>query len=410
MQFIASSERADGVQVEGVPVAQNGGAPANDQTAGQNTETPAAGTDNNNNPPNPAEQNNAPAGEQNKPAEQQKPNEEAKPAEQQKPVEENKQADAPPAGEQQQQKQPTAEEIEKAAEAKLLERLGLKTFDELKEKLNPPQELTPEQKKRNEDIARASIQEYGVRNLNMKPEQFVEMENVKNMTDVDLVKRDFVKGWIEENKDNPELKDKDLNVEAEYHFAEMFHLNSENASLKGTGEKLIAKTAAGIREGYKEEYESAAKQYNDYQTFRTNVAGYKGVVKNVLGSLPKEIVMDIDGENKFTFSLDKLDKKALESYLVNDDNLNYFVQKGSQEATTRLNGLISKYIALTHHDDMLATAIKTSHDVGVKKGGIGAKAPFQPEAIQTNTDTSQSDYTPEELAKIRQKLSGGIIR
>jgi hypothetical protein len=397
MQFINNSERAEGVQVEGAPEATIVETPPAETST---TEVKPAETETDKPPVAEVQQPATPATNENKTdadkAAEAKAKEIAATAEvKPEPVT----TDAPPAADR--------ETISKEIEAELLKKFGVTTIEELQAKVTPPPAaLTPEQIKREADVLRASVQEYGVRNLNMKPEDFSEMDNIQALSDKDVVFNEFKKGFLEDNKDNPDFKDKDLNAEAEYHFNELFHVNSENESVKSHAEKMIAKTAAGLREQTNSKYQEAVEKYQGYQQFRTNLSGFKGVVQAQLSSLPKEMVFDIDGENKVTFALDKIDHKKLESYLVNDSNLNLFAQKGGQEAGKHMGELIKQYIVLEHHGDMVNTAIKTAHDVGVKKGGIGAKAPFKEETIQNSTDTAAEQYTQEDLAKMRRYLPG----
>jgi len=301
-----------------------------------------------------------------------------------------------------------AETVKKAAIDDLLKKFNLQTVEELEQKLNPPAQLTPEQQKRNEDVFKASVQEFAVRNLDMTPEEFVEMENVKGLTDQELVFREFKRNWIAENKDNPDFKDKDLDAEAKYEFDEMFHINSENSRVKDQAQKIIEKTAANLRGDYEDKWNDVKTQYEKKQTFVNNVSQFKAVIKNdVLKSLPKEMTFDIDGENKVVYSLDKVDLKEVESYLVNDQNLDFFVQKGGPEASKRMNDLVKNFIRLKYHEDIVNTAIKTAMDIGTKKGGVGAKAPFVDPALITNTTVSETELTPADMAKIKKAFPGG---
>lgn len=308
--------------------------------------------------------------------------------------------------EQQQQATPTVEEMEATFRAKMLKELNVENWDALEQRVNPPANETPEQAKRREDMKKAAVQSYAVSNLNMAPEEFVRMENVKKMSDQELVYDTWEQEWMKENKDNPDFAGKDLKTEARYEFEEFFHLNSENLRIKTQAEKTIASTATQIRSTLESNFKNAETEYDNAQGFHANLAQFKTAVKSSLNVLPTERSFKISETENVVYSLDKVDKGKLETYLVNDNNFDFFMKKGGQEAAAFLNAKINEYIVLNHHEDMVNAAIITARAVGLKEGKVGAKAPFVETSTQQQTNTVADDLTSEDRAQLRKAMPG----
>lgn len=287
-----------------------------------------------------------------------------------------------------------------AAQNELFKSLGVETLEELQAKLNPAAALTPEQQKRQDDLHRASVQEFSVRELGMAPEDFTRLDQVRSRNDQEIVYDHFRDAWMAKNKDNALFTGKDLENEAKYEFDALFHLNSENQRMKALGEESLAATAAQIREQNENKWKTAETEYQNFTQLKNQVSQFRAGIRSVIGqNLPKELSWDIAEGGKVTFQLDKLDKKGLEKYLSRDSNFDVFLKGNKQEFGTLMENKIKEYIAINHYDDMVKTAIRTSHDAGVKKATVGAKAPFTTAPAQP-ANVKSDDLTDADRAKI----------
>jgi hypothetical protein len=296
--------------------------------------------------------------------------------------------------------------VKEQTQQQLLKQLGMDSMEELQTRLNPPAELTEEQKKRQADVYRAAVQDYSVREMGLSPDDFSRVDRYNTAADADLVFEHFNEKWQQNNKDNPLFAGKDLVKEARYEFDSLFHLNSENERLRQNGEESLKLSAAQIRDNAKQIITNAESGYKDYLQIKTEVGKFKNNIQRAIGQdLPKELTFDIGDNLTAKFQLDKIDKKALENYLRSDQNFELFLKEQGKDFQPFLKQKINEYIAINHYKDMIDTVSKTAHDAGVKKATPGAKAPFagnpvQPVAVQ-----------PDELSDMdKQKIASLVTR
>jgi hypothetical protein len=320
----------------------------------------------------------------------------APPAAPSQPTEEEKQAQAK-----------AADDIAAAARQKILDELGLESMEVLKAKLAPAPEETPEQKKRREDLFKNDVQNYAVRELEMSPEEFVNIERNRQTSDEDLAFEVFSKKWIAANKDSEAMKGKDLAVEARYEFESLFHLQSENERLKALGQESLAATAEAIRQEGENKYKVAESEYRGSLDRAAKVGSFKSTVQSTIKAhLPQELKYTVD-DAAFTYQLDKVDTADLEKYLATQANFDFFQEKGGQETGKLLQQRIKDYVAIHHADKLATAAFKSGLDAGMKRGAIGAKAPFTAPAPPAPAPTN--GITKEDDEKVKRVAGGQFV-
>jgi hypothetical protein len=290
------------------------------------------------------------------------------------------------------------------ARNKLLEELGLGSMDELKAKLAPAPEETPEQKKRREDLFKAEVQNFAVSELEMAPEDFVAIETARQLSDEELAFGVFKEKWLAANKDNEAFKGKDLAVEARYEFESLFHLESENERMKALGLESLKATADSIRAANEAKYKTAEQEYRGALQRKAQVGVFKNTVQSSIKThLPPELSYTVD-DATFKYQLDKVDTADLEKYLATQANFDFFQSKGGQETSQFLKGKIMEYIAIKNSERIAITAFKSGLDAGRKAAVIGAKAPFAEAPVHTPPPAGK--ITKEDDDKVRQVAGG----
>lgn len=293
------------------------------------------------------------------------------------------------------------------ANKRFLETLGVESIDELKARLNPAKELTEEQKKRQADIHKAAVQEYSVRELGMSPDDFSRIDRYNSLNDRDLVFDRFQQEWMQNNKDNPQFADKDLAQEALYEFETLFHLNSENARVKGLGEQSLKLSADQIRNETNGIYQNAETGYNNFLQAKSDVTQFKQAIQKSIGSdLPGEMEFNLPNGGKAKYLLDKIDKKALEGYLRSNANFDQFLKGQKKDFPSFLKQKIGEYIAINHYNEMVATVSQTAHDAGLKKATVGAKSPFTT-AAEKPVNVDQTELSDQDRQKIASLTARG---
>jgi hypothetical protein len=287
------------------------------------------------------------------------------------------------------------------AQQELLQQFNVSTVEELNAKINKPETLTEEQKKRNNDLHRNDVMSYAVKEMGMSPDDFNRMSRWEQMNDQDLVFEHFHQKWMAENKENPLFAGKDLEQEARYEFSTLFHLNNENERYRQLGEQSLKATAEQLRNQQKDVWTAAEGSYQDYKQQIADISLFKKEIQHAIGTgLPKEMTFKVDDKGTTaTFQLDKINKPDLEKFLRQQANYNQFMKSGKKDFQPFLADKIHEYIAINHYKDMIATVSRTAHDAGVKQGSVGARAPFTTAQPQPAT-VSANELTPAERQKI----------
>lgn len=303
------------------------------------------------------------------------------------------------------QRQQLALVAQENARKQLLTELGVESMDDLRTRLSPAEQETPEQKQRREDLHRANVQTYAVHKLNMSPDDFVQIQTAKEATDDALVFSAFREKWLPLAEQDPAFKDKDLDTEARFMFEQMFHINSENEALQRMGSLSLKESADQLRGTFNARYEQAEAEYRDYQASRNEAIKFKSLLENKLAQIPLERKWNVEDGGEVVFQLSKLDKEDLRKHLVSQDVFELFRAKGSQEASQLLDQRIESYIRFRFSDDMIATTIKTVRDITAAKATAGARAPFpiQPHAPASVINTGQ--ITKEDDEKVARLVS-----
>lgn len=220
----------------------------------------------------------------------------------------------------------------------LLKKFNVSSVEELEkvlEEKNKP-ELSPEQKKKEEEKYQANLISYSVDNDLMSIEDFNRLQEVKGMEDEDLVFAEFVKDMREElsevEEGEDELTEEEIFAKIKEAFDKEYPLNSKNQKTKNRAENKIAKAAKEIRSPLESSFNSAKEKYDDEQGVRRVYPEYQKRVTDILSkAVPEKIKFFSTKDNDEDVSIDidvseEVKKEIIESLTdsVVKNNINTF--------------------------------------------------------------------------------------
>ena len=202
----------------------------------------------------------------------------------------------------------------------LLKETNFKSIDELKSFLsekNKPAE-TPEQIKRREEVYNANLVAYAVENELLKNDDVVRLENIKKMSDEDLVFEKLSEDVKDEILDElgEDASDEDILKGIKDAFEKEYPLNSKSDKVRARAEAKLAKAAAEIRSPLESSFNTAKTRYDDEVSVRQEFPNYQKSMKEMTsGLIPNSInfFKDKDGDEDVVadIPITEDDKKAL---------------------------------------------------------------------------------------------------
>ncbi len=274
------------------------------------------------------------------------------------------------------------EALKAQAQKELLESLGITDLDALKAKLKDPE--TPEQVAARQLEYNKKLQLWAIEKGVFTPQDFVEVDRIKDSPDHDLAYESFASEYLAINKDRKDTDGEALVVspeEIEEAFNEYYHIESDNQALKTKGEKSIASRANEIRAGVVDKFEQAKLEFNEQEERRVNVPNFQKFIKTTLDSaIPAEIVLNEgDEDTKVVFSLKDVDRAAIEKELMNNPLFERFHTEGATpELIKEVSEKIQKDYYWANRSKINAELYEKAVGHGMKKGSaVGAEAPFK---------------------------------
>lgn len=301
----------------------------------------------------------------------------------------------------------TPEEITQLATKTLLESLGVDSIDQLKEKLAPKVELTPEQQAAKAQQYESNVDNYAVTKGLMTREEIISLANVQKSDAQSLALAEFTKDFKAAKADATV-------TEIEQAFKLFYNIDSTDEALKAVGQKKIEQVANIIKSELQGKRDKAKVEFDNQLSSKSKVPGFATVVQaSIKANVPEEIVLHTDGENKPVFKITPEIRTELEKFLVQQDLFDEYVSAGAtQQLSDKLKDRIDGFLFLKNKNAMF----KTVYDMGVSVGGkqgskVGATASFQTKGEGASTlavDGNENELTPAEMEKL--KVLGGAIR
>lgn len=268
----------------------------------------------------------------------------------------------------------------------LLKEFNLDTVDALREKLRPKEEppaKSPEEKQREEDLYRTQMQTFAVENGLMKPDDFVQLENLKGKEDRSLVYERWLPSWREENQD---VKPEEAEQRAREDFEAEYQLNSPNEKTKARGLSRIAGEAKAIRSPLETSFDKTKKEYDSDRAIQSDMPDFN---KKVSGFIQENIPAKVklwevkDGEEMVQIEEELTDKDRKDIYQevakeMNTAGIYQLYKKGDLSQIQQIAKQKADTLIWNRNKEKALIKIKdTFHARGFKAGKSGgARSPF----------------------------------
>lgn len=298
--------------------------------------------------------------------------------------------------------------IKQSALAELFKKYGVKTEAELAEKLNPVVE-TEEQKTQKAEMYTAALNKYAVDEKVFNNEELTVFNTLKKMPAEDLVFNQFKKDFTEANKGRVDGEGKPNPItedEIKDGFSELYHTESENKALKDIGKKNLDIAAKGILQPLEEKFNLVKEVFDENNRKNAALPEYTKFVKSTIAeSVPKELVYG-EGENQVKVTLNNTDLDAIEKLFVKNHYFDDFRQKGgTDEQRAEFKREIMKEILFQNHEAIAKVVGDVREGVGLKKGAVGAKAPFEEQKPVKAVVADSKTFTPEETGALKKAFA-----
>lgn len=307
--------------------------------------------------------------------------------------------------------------IKADARKEFLKEMGVNTEEELKLKLaGPAKELTPEEKLAKEEQYSANLLSYATKNNLLKTEEFVSLVNIKKTADTDLAYADFATQYKDLNKDR---KDEDSNPspvteeETREAFNQLYHVDSQDETLKKIGEKQIKIAADQKRNELEQKFNNAKESFDDWSYRDANSKPFISfITTSVKEAIPQSLEFEGNDGTKINFPLDTVDVEEIKKLFINNAAFDEYLDKGaSQPAKEQIAKTVEAYLFHKNKDAIIKTVRDISYEAGVKKGGVGAAAPFTKEPKQSaEVPAGDKQLSASEKQKLQQSFSSPFGR
>lgn len=235
-----------------------------------------------------------------------------------------------------------------------------------------------EEKQKEAALDKAHLIKYATENDLMKPDDFTKLESLQAVADRDLVYKNWLETWKEENADvNPD----DIESLSKQDFEAEYKLNSENEKAKERGLAKLKKEADEIRSPLQSTYNKTKQQWDEAKSMAKEYPSYKKFIAEIITeNTPDKIVVlkTKEGEDdiEIDVELSKEDKEEIAK--IFDNNKNFVKYLGSKNKDKEFKEIVSKkintYIKANKFDAAVNKAFTTAKGLGVKQGSnVGAE-------------------------------------
>lgn len=309
------------------------------------------------------------------------------------------------------QKEQETAKVRAEIRKEFLKEMGVNTEEELKAKLaGPAKELTPEEKAENDEKYNANLLSFATKNKLLNTDEFVALSNLKKASDTDIAFGNFAAEYKELNKDR---KDSDNNPnpvsdeEVKEAFNQLYHIDSQDDTLKKIGEKQLKLVADQSRLALESKFKDAKETFDDYNFRASNDKPYRNFVsESVKSAYPEKLEFDGVEGSKINIPLDKADIKEIEKLFINDGAFEDYLANGAtQSAKEQIAKTVQAFLFHKNKDAIIKTVRDTSYEAGVKKGSVGAVAPFTKDAKQSAEVTGGKELSTAEKEKLKNSFS-----
>lgn len=297
-----------------------------------------------------------------------------------------------------------ANDIKQNALNDLFKKYGVKSEAELAAKLNPQIE-SPEEKKQKEEVYNATLNQYAVKNGVFTNEELNVLSNLKKMAPADLVYNEFKKEYQEANKDRVDDDKKPVPVtedETRDKFNELYHVESDDKALKEVGKKNLELAAKSLIAPLEEKYNDIKAVFDDENYKTASLPAYSKFVNSALDEfIPKELTFG-EGENAVKVLLNNTNRDALEQMFIKNHYFEDFLQNGgTAEQRAQFKREIEKELYYHNIESIAKVVGDVREGIGLKKGSVGAKAPFEEPKGAAAHAVDENAFTKEELDAIK---------
>lgn len=297
-----------------------------------------------------------------------------------------------------------ANDIKQNALNDLFKKYGVKSEAELAAKLNPQIE-SPEEKKQKAEVYDATLNKYAVENGVFTNEELSVLSSLKKMESSDLVYNQFKKDYQELYKDRVDDDKKPVPVtedETRDKFNELYHVESDDMALKEVGKKNLELAAKSLIAPLEEKYNDVKAVFDDENYKTASLPAYTKFVNSALDEfIPKELTFG-EGESAVKVLLNNTNRDALEQMFVKNHYFEDFLQNGgTAEQRAEFKREIEKELYYQNKDSIAKVVGDVREGIGLKKGSVGAKAPFEEPKGAAAHAVDENAFTKEELDAIK---------
>lgn len=268
--------------------------------------------------------------------------------------------------------------------AEFLKEFGVTSEEELKAKLTPTKPKTAEEIARDAEVYNISVANYAIKELKaFTNDEWIAVNNMRKAPDNELVFHNFADEYKEANKGRlNEEKEADpvTAEEIQDKFNELYHIDSDNKTLKDQGEKNLTLKAKAIREPLETKLSEVKTLYDGDIAQKQAVPEFRTFFQSVLATAIPDKLEYGSGDDKVVFDLGKIDKSALEQLLVaeigNAEFSDFLKGKGSPEQRARIEKKVTQELLYSFHKDIAKENFKAGESKGKKTAAPGANARF----------------------------------
>lgn len=255
------------------------------------------------------------------------------------------------------------EAAKKEAMEALLKETGATSLEELKAKLAPKKELTPEEKTAAEQKYLADLDNFAVTGKFMSRDEVVALNNMVKSSDEELAFNVY-------SAEYKAAKTDATDEEIKQNFKLLYHTESTDEIIKKAGEKAMKKDADAVRGVLQSKMNSAKQTFDDTAMRKGKIPGYKSVIQSsIKENLPPKIELLVEGDEKVTFDITPEDHAEFEKLLVGEETFDAYLEHGSsQQVKDLLKDKIQGLVLLKNKDKIFKTIYEAGLSAGRKAG------------------------------------------
>lgn len=271
-------------------------------------------------------------------------------------------------------------EISDEIKQQLAELEELRKYKAEREKPTPSEE----EKKKADDLDRAEMRKFAIKNDIAKDEDFTKYETLQQKKDIELVKDDFVTQFKADNKEDFETEE-ELSEAADEAFKDRYPLDHANKTIKSKAEKLLAKEAAEIRNPYASKITDAQTKYETEKSLTKQFnEQYIPFTEEVKKSIPQKlefskVKIGEDGKEEVSIEVDVTaeDLQKVEDKFFKDNPKTFYEFIDGKYADGKLTQKITNFLLAEKRAEGNQKLANEMIKVGIAKGSnVGAENPF----------------------------------